>query len=447
MSAHTATARLDSECSSATNESGFYVFVRCWPFFTSSVPYPEFDGVHGADLLTALRAAIVREQWSPTKFRKLLSRRHEQYERAELLRKRAPDDLDRRRRSAIARPNPYDPKKTAMWELFKERTVDCKWCNGEGCEACLGAGIYRALFACRTPRPNWRQASRMPQATTSQHNLKRKRPDRTLDKLTCSAAAEVGWRLSGGPIIRTKGATDAIDGSEPSFIVSRTVWLNIAATFEIACGLTEYLSGISTCDESARRTWKQLNPQFGFVSSGLLTQRRGMAARAAIGDLTSERPLDAWGEMARPLLASVQHYYSANGPENDSCEDTAVPNDHRITADRPPRRNTTPGAADKRILAKLCEHHKYSNGGCLVMEPIVANELARRAGVAGGSVNAFWKRKYKRRGSNGDYESYRRSCGNNTIPSMLAIWNGEAPAAEAVQLIEDDIRKKLENDD
>ncbi len=105
------------------------------------------------------------------------------------------------------------------------------------------------------------------------------------------------------------------------------------------------------------------------------------------------------------------------------------------------KRNTTPGSADALIISHLSKHHSYKDGGCLLMEPIGGNELARKAGVSKGAVSSFWKRRFRRGGQDGNIESYRRSCANDTLPMMLAQWQGDTPAADAVQLLIDHARE------
>ena len=70
------------------------------------------------------------------------------------------------------------------------------------------------------------------------------------------------------------------------------------------------------------------------------------------------------------------------------------------------KRSTERGEARVKLIAALTKHHQYANGGCLNLEPIGCNELARMAGVSSGSASAFFAKEF------GGYGKYRTLCGN-----------------------------------
>ena len=69
------------------------------------------------------------------------------------------------------------------------------------------------------------------------------------------------------------------------------------------------------------------------------------------------------------------------------------------------------------------------------MDPIKASELAERAQVAVGSVTNFWKRRFGTESHKGTQKDYRHACLKDTLPLNLALWRGEFPSEEAVQLL------------
>ena len=68
------------------------------------------------------------------------------------------------------------------------------------------------------------------------------------------------------------------------------------------------------------------------------------------------------------------------------------------------KRSTQRGEARVKLIAALTKHHDYANGGCLNLEPIGSNELARMAGVSSGSASAFFAKEF------GGYVQYRKLC-------------------------------------
>jgi hypothetical protein len=78
-----------------------------------------------------------------------------------------------------------------------------------------------------------------------------------------------------------------------------------------------------------------------------------------------------------------------------------------VTARTPtprPKRSTEQGEGQVRLVAALALHHKYADGGCLNLEPIGNNELARLAGVGSATALRFFEKWFK------GHAKYRSIC-------------------------------------
>ncbi len=85
-----------------------------------------------------------------------------------------------------------------------------------------------------------------------------------------------------------------------------------------------------------------------------------------------------------------------------------------------PKRSTERGEARIKLISALTKHHEYADGGCLKLEPIGNNELARLAGVDQATASAFFQQQFKGHGK------YKAVCGDvATLIAALKILNGE----------------------
>jgi hypothetical protein len=85
-----------------------------------------------------------------------------------------------------------------------------------------------------------------------------------------------------------------------------------------------------------------------------------------------------------------------------------------------PKRSTEPGEARAKLIAALTKHHRYADGGCLNLEPIGNNELARLAGVDRATASAFFKQQF------GGHGKYKTACADSaTLTAALKLLNGE----------------------
>lgn len=85
-----------------------------------------------------------------------------------------------------------------------------------------------------------------------------------------------------------------------------------------------------------------------------------------------------------------------------------------------PKRSTEKGEAKAKLIAALSKHHKYADGGCLNMEPIGNNKLARDATVDQATASAFFKKRFK---SHGNYKALCRD--NVRLVTALKMLNDE----------------------
>src|SRR5262249_24563124 len=76
----------------------------------------------------------------------------------------------------------------------------------------------------------------------------------------------------------------------------------------------------------------------------------------------------------------------------DRLEANAAP---AVTTDPAPKRSTERGEGRAKLIAALTQHHQYADGGCLNLEPIGNNELAKAAGVSPSTASVFFNDKFQ----------------------------------------------------
>lgn len=91
-----------------------------------------------------------------------------------------------------------------------------------------------------------------------------------------------------------------------------------------------------------------------------------------------------------------------------------------LTAEKKSKRSTVKNEARDKLVSALTDHHKYANGGCLNLEPIGNNELARKADVSQGSASQFFKKQF------GGHPKYKRLCQDpKKLVAALKLLNQE----------------------
>ncbi len=85
-----------------------------------------------------------------------------------------------------------------------------------------------------------------------------------------------------------------------------------------------------------------------------------------------------------------------------------------------PKRSTERGEGYAKLVAAPTKHHKYADGGCLNLEPIGNNELARLAGVAESTASEFFKKQFH------GFRQYRNCCTDaKRLVAVLKLLNQE----------------------
>ncbi len=111
---------------------------------------------------------------------------------------------------------------------------------------------------------------------------------------------------------------------------------------------------------------------------------------------TNEGVVDEVSRLAREQLSCLK--------PNTSAESFK-----RVPTPKKPKRSTARGEGRDKCIAVLTKHHEYADGGCLNMEPIGNNELARLAEVSPSTATAFFNNEFNGRNRRG-YAKYRVIC-------------------------------------
>jgi hypothetical protein len=85
-----------------------------------------------------------------------------------------------------------------------------------------------------------------------------------------------------------------------------------------------------------------------------------------------------------------------------------------------PKRSTERAEGRAKLIAALTKHHQYADGGCLNLEPIGNNELAKAAGVSASTASAFFSDKFQ------GHTKYKALCRDaSTLVAALKLLNNE----------------------
>jgi hypothetical protein len=124
---------------------------------------------------------------------------------------------------------------------------------------------------------------------------------------------------------------------------------------------------------------------------------------------------DSWEQARR--VADAEPKAQANtaagqGEPAEATSDTSTPTKTK--------RSTERGEGRTKLIAALTKHHQYADGGCLNVEPIGNNELARLAKVDQATASAFFKQEFKGHGN------YKAACADAAqLTAALKLLNGE----------------------
>lgn len=121
------------------------------------------------------------------------------------------------------------------------------------------------------------------------------------------------------------------------------------------------------------------------------------------------------------FLADVRKDLEGEGSHKAHGDKGAAP-----AGPRRKKASTEKGEARAKIIGKLTEHHKYADGGCLNLEPIGSNELARDCHVSKAAVSEFFAVEFNH------HAGYKLLCVKDakTLAMRLSDLNGEQPTRE-----------------
>src|SRR5262249_16341117 len=122
------------------------------------------------------------------------------------------------------------------------------------------------------------------------------------------------------------------------------------------------------------------------------------------------------GEVALILWRDYQESQRQKGGSASSCGLRR----HKSALAQRSKRGTEHGGAGLKIDAALPEPHRYADGGCMNLEPIGNNALARQAHVSESTASAFFKGKFK------GYTKYKALCRDSgRLVAVLKLLNDE----------------------
>jgi len=126
-------------------------------------------------------------------------------------------------------------------------------------------------------------------------------------------------------------------------------------------------------------------------------------------------------EEARNRLSLIRDFNRGllgqrDGDEPDKPSDPAP----AFPTETAPKRSTERGEGRAKLIAALTKHHQYADGGCLNLEPIGNNELAKAAGVSPSTASAFFNNKFK------GHTKYKALCRDSgRLAAALKLLNNE----------------------
>jgi hypothetical protein len=114
--------------------------------------------------------------------------------------------------------------------------------------------------------------------------------------------------------------------------------------------------------------------------------------------------------LIRDFNRGLQGQGNAEEPEKRSDPAPAATNEPA------PKRSTERGEGRVKLIAALTKHHRYADGGCLNLEPIGNNQLARQARVAKRTASAFFGKEFQ---GHGKYKALCADAGRLAVALKL----------------------------
>lgn len=104
----------------------------------------------------------------------------------------------------------------------------------------------------------------------------------------------------------------------------------------------------------------------------------------------------------------------------DKTTHPSDPKDETYRSGKQKKKSTQKGEAKAKLLAGLLKYHNYSDGSCLVLEPVGNNELAKIAKVSTASASRFFEVTF------GGYKQYAKRCQDiQLLVTHLRILSGD----------------------
>jgi hypothetical protein len=140
-------------------------------------------------------------------------------------------------------------------------------------------------------------------------------------------------------------------------------------------------------------------------------------ARRFLGDLIRECSLTVKAAEDLPLEDAMEKLDAAESCRDDADQPEKQSNSAPAVPTRSTRkRSTERGEGRAKLIAALTKHHQYADGGCLNLEPIGNNELAKAAGVSPSTASAFFNEKFQ---GHTKYKALCRDAGKLAVTLKL----------------------------
>lgn len=121
----------------------------------------------------------------------------------------------------------------------------------------------------------------------------------------------------------------------------------------------------------------------------------------------------------RGILAAFGHEFPPVCPPPPTATTSLTAAADQDTAPKR-KRSTNRGDGRAKLIAALTLHHKYSDDGCLHLEPIGNNDLAAKARVSGSTASQFFKEAFL------GYVQYKLCCRDPaSLLASLKLLNGD----------------------
>lgn len=122
-----------------------------------------------------------------------------------------------------------------------------------------------------------------------------------------------------------------------------------------------------------------------------------------------------------PLTAALDRLEGRAARSTETRPDTDT---QALAAAPPPARKrssrTDRGGGRMKLIAALTRHHRYADGGCLNLEPIGNNALAKAAKVSNATASAFFRDRFQ------GHAKYQALCRDASgLVTALKMLNGE----------------------